>query len=47
MREAVRQVDLPALLHQGPQRVDDSVAFVEREALARGMQDAAEVVVCL
>ena len=47
MREAVRQVDLPALLHQGPQRIDDRVALVERPAFARGMQNAAELIVCL
>jgi hypothetical protein len=36
--KGVRQVDLPALLHQPTQRIDDSVALVERAALARGVQ---------
>jgi len=42
MNKGVRQVDLPALLHQRTQRIDDSVAFVKRAALTRGMQNAAE-----
>jgi Resolvase, N terminal domain len=42
MNKGVRQVDLPALLHQRTQRIDDSVALVERAALARGVQNAAE-----
>ena len=42
MNKGVRQVDLPALLHQRTQRIYDSVALVERAALARGVQNAAE-----
>jgi hypothetical protein len=42
MDKGVRQVDLPALLHQRTQRIDNSVALVERAALARGVQNAAE-----
>lgn len=42
MNKGVRQVDLPALLHQRTQRIDDSIALVERAALARGVQNAAE-----
>ena len=42
MDKGVRQVDLPALLHQRTQRIYDSVAFVKRATLTRRMQDAAE-----
>ena len=42
MDKGVRKVDLPALLHQRTQRIDDSVALVERAALTRGVQNAAE-----
>ena len=42
MNKGVGQVDLPALLHQRTQRIDDSVALVERAAIARGVQNAAE-----
>jgi hypothetical protein len=34
MDTGVRQVDLPALLHQRTQRIDDSIALVERATLA-------------
>jgi hypothetical protein len=34
MDTGVRQVDLPALLHQRTQRIDDRIAFVERATLA-------------
>ena len=42
MDKGVRQVDLPALLHQRTQRIDDSVAFVKRAALTRRVQNATE-----
>lgn len=42
MDKGIRQVDLPALLHQRTQRIDDSIALVERAALARGVQNATE-----
>jgi hypothetical protein len=39
MNKGVRKVDLPALLHQRAQRIDDSVAVIKGAALAQGMQD--------
>jgi hypothetical protein len=43
MDKGVREVDLPALLHQRAQCTDDSVAVIKSAALARGMQDQVEV----
>jgi hypothetical protein len=42
MDKGVRQVNLPALLHQRTQPIYDSVALVERAALARGVQKSAK-----